>query len=128
MISNHLVGFLTVGVTWWPTFIFSAYAMAHKDKATSAVTYNPNDELEAYNNPAVHSHLSEYIAMATEVHEPYYDPKIEDIERDVLMRVEGGKRHGHYLIADGAIESSFTSTLSQVRPRSTSASLAIRPR
>jgi hypothetical protein len=44
------------------------------------------------------------------------------------MRVRGGKRHGRYWIADGAIDSSSTPTLSQVRARSTSASPAIRPR
>jgi hypothetical protein len=40
----------------------------------------------------------------------------------------GGKRHGRYWIADGAIDSSSTPTLSQVRARSTGSSPAIRPR
>jgi hypothetical protein len=102
--------------------------MAHKGKATSDVTYNPDDGPEAYTNPAVHSRLSEYTAMAKEVHGPDYDPRIEDIDGDVLMRVGGGKRHGRYWIADGAIDSSSTPTLSQVRARSTSVSPAIRPR
>jgi hypothetical protein len=47
-----------------PCSIFSAYAMAHKGKATSDVTYNPDDGFEAYSNPAVYSRLSEYTAMA----------------------------------------------------------------
>jgi hypothetical protein len=102
--------------------------MTHKGKATSDVTYNPDDGPEAYTNPAIHSHLSEYTAMAKEVHGPDYDPWTEDIDGDVLMRVGGGKRHGRYWIADGAINSSSTPTLSQVRARSTSASPAIRPR
>jgi hypothetical protein len=102
--------------------------MAHKGKATSDVTYNPDDRPEAYTNPAIHSRLSEYTAMAKEVHGPDYDPRTEDIDGDVLMRVGGGKRHGRYWIADGAIDSASTPTLSQVRARSTSASLAIRPR
>jgi hypothetical protein len=38
--------------------------MAHKGKTTSDVTYNPDDEPEAYSNPAVYSRLSEYTAMA----------------------------------------------------------------
>jgi hypothetical protein len=108
-------------------FIFSAYAMAHKGKATSDVTYNPNDGPEAYNKPAVYNHLHEYTAMAQEVHGLDYDPRIEDIDPDVLMRVGGGKRHGRYWIADGAIDSS-TPTSSHVRARSTSSSLAIQPR
>jgi hypothetical protein len=103
--------------------------MTHKGKVTSNITYNPDDGPEAYNNPAViYSRLSEYTAMAHEVHGLDYDPRTEDIDGDVLMRVGGGKRHGRYWIANEAIDSSSTPTLSQVRARSTSSSLAIRPR
>jgi hypothetical protein len=102
--------------------------MAHKGKATSDVTYNPNDGPEAYTNPAVYSHLHDYTAMAQEVHGPEYDSSTEQIDPDVLMRVGGGKRHGRYWIADGAIDSFSTPTLSQVRARSTGSSPAIRPR
>jgi hypothetical protein len=102
--------------------------MAHKGKAMSDVTYNLDDGPEAYNNPTVYSHLHDYTAMAQEVHGPEYDPRTEEIDSDVLMRVEGGKRHGRYWITDGAIDSSSTPTLSQVRARSTGSSLAIRPR
>jgi hypothetical protein len=70
--------------------------MAHKGKETSDATYNPDDGPEAYNNPAVYNHLSEYTAMAQEVHGPDYDLSTEDIDRDVLMRVGGCKRHGRY--------------------------------
>jgi hypothetical protein len=63
--------------------------MAHKGKATSDVTYNPDDRPEAYTNLAV-------IAMAQEVHGPEYDSSTEQIDPDVLMRVGGGKRHGRY--------------------------------
>jgi hypothetical protein len=101
--------------------------MTHKGKATSDATYNPDDRLEAYSNPAVYSLLHDYTAMAQEVHGPEYDPRTEQIDPDVLMRVGGGKRHGRYWIADGAIDSSSTPTLSQVRARSMGSSLAIRP-
>jgi hypothetical protein len=70
--------------------------MAHKGKATSDVTYNLEDGPEEYSNPAVYSHLSEYTAMAQEVHGPDYDPRTEDINEDVLMRVGGDKRHRWY--------------------------------
>jgi hypothetical protein len=100
--------------------------MAHKGKATSDVTYNPDDGPEAYSNLAVYTHLHEYTAMAQEVHGPDYDPRTEDINGDDLMSVRGGKRHEWYWIADGGIDSSSTPTLSQVRARSTS--LAIRSR
>jgi hypothetical protein len=100
--------------------------MAHKGKVTSDVTYNSDDGPEAYSNPAVYRRLHEYITMTQEVHGPDYDLRTEDINGDVLMRVGGGKRHGRYW-TDGAIDSSSTPTLSQVRARSTSSSPAIRP-
>jgi hypothetical protein len=65
--------------------------------------------------------------MANMVHGPKYDPRTKHINGEVLMRVEGSKRHGRYWLADGAVNSSSTLTLSQVQARSTSASLAIRP-
>jgi hypothetical protein len=102
--------------------------MVYKSKATSDVPYNLDDGPETYSNSAVYSRLSEYTVMAQEVHEPDYDPRTEDIDGDVLMRVGEGKRNGRYRIADGAIDSLSILTLSQVRARSTSSSLAIRPR
>jgi hypothetical protein len=65
-------------------------------KATSDVTYNLDDGPEAYSNRAVYNRLSEYTAMAQEVHWLDDDLRTEDIDRDVLMRVGGGKRHGRY--------------------------------
>jgi hypothetical protein len=91
--------------------------MAHKGKATSDVTYNPDDGPEVYNNPTVYSRLHYYTTMTQEVHGLEYDPRTEQIDPDVLMRFGGGKRHGQYCIADGAIDSSSTPTLSQVRAR-----------
>jgi hypothetical protein len=85
--------------------------MAHKGKATSDITYNPEYGPEAYNNPTIHSRLSDYTAMAKEVHGLDYDSRTEDIDRDVLMRVRGGKRHERYWIVGGAIDSSSTPTL-----------------
>jgi hypothetical protein len=61
--------------------------MAHKGKATFDVTYNPDYGPEAFSNPVVYIRLHEYTAMAQEVHEPDYDPRTEDIDGDVLMRV-----------------------------------------
>jgi hypothetical protein len=70
--------------------------MAHKGMEWSDFAYNPEDGPEAYSSPTAHSRLSEYTAMAQHVHGPYYDPRTEDIDRDVLMRVGRGKRHGQY--------------------------------
>jgi hypothetical protein len=79
-------------------------------------------------NPAVYNRLHDYTTMTQEVHGLEYDPSTEQIDPDVLMRVGGGKRHGRYWIVDGAIDSSSSPTLSQVRARSTGSSPAIRPR
>jgi hypothetical protein len=68
--------------------------MAHKGKATSDVTYNPDDGTETYSNPTVYSRLSEYTTMAQEVHGPDSNSRTKDIDGDILMGVEGGKRHG----------------------------------
>jgi hypothetical protein len=70
--------------------------MAHKGKATSDVTYNPEDGPETYNNPNIRCHLTKYTAMAKEVHGPNYDSRTEGIDRDVVMRAGGGKRHRRY--------------------------------
>jgi hypothetical protein len=70
--------------------------MAHKGKATSDVTYNLEDGPEAYSKPTIYNHLSEYTTMAEQVHGPDYDPKTKDTDKDILMRVGGGKRHGRY--------------------------------
>jgi hypothetical protein len=56
--------------------------MTHKGKATSDVTYNPEDRPEAYNNPVVHSRLTEYTTIAKEVHGLDYDSNTEDIDGD----------------------------------------------
>jgi hypothetical protein len=95
MITNHLVGFLVVDVTWWLTLLHLLnVCYVPQGKATSDITYNLKDGPEAYNNPVIHSCLTEYIAMVKEVHGLDYDLRTEDIDRDVLMRVGGDKRHG----------------------------------
>jgi len=111
-----------------PVSQFEAWAMAHKGKATSDVHYNPKDPPEAYSNSSVHTCLTEYTAMAREVHGPEYDPTSEDLDGEVVMRLGGGKKHGRYWIGDGAIDPARTRPLSQIRARSTSSSPAIRTR
>ena len=102
--------------------------MAHKGKVTSDVNYNPADPPEAYSNTTVHSRLSEYNSMATEVNGPDFDPSTEPIDAEVVMRVRGGNKHDRYWIGDSLIDTASTPTLAQIRARSTSSSPAIRPR
>jgi hypothetical protein len=63
--------------------------MTHKGKATSDVTYNPDDGPVAYSNPAVYSCLHEYTVVAQEVHALDYDLRTKDIDGDVLMSRDG---------------------------------------
>jgi hypothetical protein len=52
--------------------------MAHKGKATSDISYSPDDGPEAYSNPAAYIRLSEYTAMAQEVHGPVSHPVLRN--------------------------------------------------
>ncbi|RLN39756.1 uncharacterized protein C2845_PM01G19520 [Panicum miliaceum] len=106
---------------------FMGWAMACKGKATSNVTYNPDDPPSAYNNPFIHS-LQAYIEMGRQVHGPDWDPTTQPLDGEFIIRVGGGKKHGRYYIGDGLLDTASTPTLSQVRARSTSSSPAIRPR
>ena len=101
--------------------------MSHKGKATSSVSYNPEDPPEAYTNLSVHTRISEYTSATMSVHGPEYDPSTEDFDAEIVMRVGGGKKHGRCWLGDGVIDSTSTPSISQIRARSTSASLAIRP-
>ena len=89
-----------------------AYALAHKGKATSDVTYNPEDSRSAYSNESVHSRLDGYTSMARVVHGPEYDPSAHDLDGEVVIRAGGGKKHGQFWIGDGTIDTASTSTLS----------------
>jgi hypothetical protein len=51
----------------------------------------------------------------------------EDFDREIVMRVEGGKKHVRYWMGDGVIDTSSTPSFSQIRARSTSASPGICP-
>jgi hypothetical protein len=128
MISHHLVSRSRRHMEGSSANKFMAYALSHKGKATSSVSYNTEDGPEAYINPSIYTRLNEYTSMAREVHGPEYDPTQEDLDAEIVMKVGGGKKHGRYWICDGAIDSSSTPTLSQIKARQTSSSAGIRPR
>ena len=102
--------------------------MSHKGKATPAVSYNPEDPPKAYTNPSVHTRISEYMSATRSVHGPQYDPSTKDFDAEIIMRVDGGKKHGRYWLGDGIIDSTSTPSLSQIRAWSMSEGPAIRPR
>jgi hypothetical protein len=93
---------------------FMAYAMAHKGRATSDVSYNPEDPPSAYSNATVHSCLSQYIEVAKEVHGLEYDPTTANIDGEVVMRAGGGKKHGWYWIGDSTIDTAATPSLTDL--------------
>jgi hypothetical protein len=68
--------------------------MAHKGKATSDVSYNPEDLPKAYTNASIHTHINDYTSAARSVHGDEYDPSTQDFDAEVIMRIGGGKKHG----------------------------------
>ena len=106
---------------------FKAWVLSKKGKATTNIDFNPDDPLEAYSDPSIHSHVTEYTAMARVVHGSEFDPSAQDLDGKIMMSVGGGKKHGRYWIGNSTIDTTSTPTLSQIRARSTSSSPAIRP-
>ena len=101
------------------------WALAHKGKA-SEVTYNPNDP-SVYTNLSIHTCINEYTEAVRQVHGPQWDSSAHPLDGESIMRVGGDKKHGWYFISDGTLDMASTLTLAQVRAKSTSNSLAIRP-
>ena len=83
------------------------WALACKGKATSNVTYNPDDLPSAYSNLSVHSHIQAYTEMGRQVHGADWDPRTQPLDGEVIMRVGGGKKHD-----DGLVDTASTPTLS----------------
>ena len=70
--------------------------MSKKGKATANIDFNPKDPPEAYSDPSIYSRVSEYTAMARQVHGTQFDPSTQDLGGEIVMRVRGGKKHGRY--------------------------------
>jgi hypothetical protein len=106
-----------------------AFAMAHKGKVTAPdVTYNPADGPKAYSNASVYNKLSKYTSVARERHGEDFDPATQPLDTDLLMRLGGEKQHGRYWMADNIVDSASVPNLAEIRARSTSSSVPIRPR
>ena len=102
--------------------------MAHKGKATSDISFNLEDPPEAYTNPNVHSRISEYTEVARLLQGSDHNSSTQDFDGEAVMRAGQGKKHGHFWLGDGVIDTASTPSLSQIRARSTSESPAIRTR
>jgi hypothetical protein len=105
-----------------------AYGLARKGKATSNVTFTPDDPPESYSNPSVHTRISSYATEARSVHGPDWDPSTDDIDGTMVMRIGQGKKHGRYWLGDGILEPSEIPSLSQIRAQTPSGGPAIRQR
>ena len=105
-----------------------AYAMAHKGKATSDISYNPADPPEAYSNPRVHTRITEYTKMGRALHGETWDPDTAPLSGEAIMRAGGGKKHGRYWIAHSLIDMASTPSLSQLRARTTDSTPPIHQR
>ena len=96
--------------------------MAHKGKASSDVSFNPDDLAKAYTNSSTYEKITEYTTAARSIHGPEYDPRTNNIDANTVMRIGQGKKHGRYWIGDSVIDTASTPTLSQIRAQSTTAS------
>ena len=108
---------------------FVAYHLAHKGKATAPDNqYNLEDGVEQYTNEAAYTKVTQYAAAARERYGPDYDPASQPLDTDLLMRLGGGKQHGRLYMADSSVSSDSVPSLAEIRSRSTSSSMPIRPR
>lgn len=108
---------------------FVAYHLAHKGKATAADTqYNPEDGPDAYTNATAYTKVTEYTAAARERYGADFDPATQPLDTDLLMRLGGGRQHGRLYMAGSTVSSGSVPNLAEVRSRSTSSSIGIRPR
>jgi hypothetical protein len=103
--------------------------LAHKGKATaSEITYNPDDPPEVYNNPSIHSRFITYAETGSHIHGPKWDPISAPFDGETVMRIGGGKKHGHYYMGDSLLDTASTPTLAAVKVMDTGNAPPIRPR
>jgi hypothetical protein len=107
---------------------FMAYGLARKGKATSDVTFSPDDPPESYSNSSVYTRISSYALEARSVQGPEWDPNADDIDGPTVMRIGQGKKHGRYWLGDGTLDSGSVPTLSQIRVETPTGGPVIRQR
>jgi hypothetical protein len=91
--------------------------MAHKGRATSDVTFNPDDPPEAYNNPTIQPRIAKYTTVARQVRGPDFDPVREPLDSEIVVMIGEGRKHGRYFVGDSLLVSRDVPTLSQIRSR-----------
>jgi hypothetical protein len=103
--------------------------LAHKGKATvSETTYNPDDLLEAYINPSIHSRFTTYAETGRQIHGLEWDAIRAPFDGETVMRISGEKKHDHYYMGDSLLGMTTTPTLMAVKAKDTGNAPPIRPR
>jgi hypothetical protein len=100
-----------------PCSELQAYGIAHKGKAKADVTFNVDDPPEAYSNPTIQSRITRYVTTAREVSGPDFDPVIEPLDGESVVRRREGRMHGRYHVGDSHLVPSTFPTLAAVRSR-----------
>jgi len=96
--------------------------MSHKVKATSDVSFNPEDPPEAYTSESAYKKDTENHKAARAMYGLDYDPTADNIDACLVMCLGKGKQHGRYWMANNVIDSTTTPTVSQIRAQTTSGS------
>jgi hypothetical protein len=106
-----------------------AYMLAHKGTATaSETTYNPDYPPSAYSNPSIHSRFTTYAETGRQIHGPEWDPIRALFDGETVMRIGGGKKHGHYYMGNSLLDTATTPTIAAVKAKDTGNAPPIRPR
>jgi hypothetical protein len=98
--------------------------MAHKGRATSDVTFNPDNPPEAYTNPTIQPRIAKYTTVARQVCGPDFDPVREPLDPETVVRIGEGRKHGRYFVGDSLMVPRDVPTLSKVRSRDRATSSA----
>jgi hypothetical protein len=98
--------------------------MAHKGRATSDVTFNPDNPPEAYTNPIIQPRIAKYTTVARQVRGLDFDPVREPLDPETVVRIGEGRKHGRYFVGDSLLVPRDVPTLSQVRSRDRATSSA----
>jgi hypothetical protein len=62
--------------------------MAHKGRAMSDVTFNPDNPPEAYTNPTIQPRIAKYTTVARQVRGPDFDPVREPLDLETVVSLE----------------------------------------
>jgi hypothetical protein len=86
--------------------------MSHKGKATSDVSFNPDDPPVAYTSSTAYEKMMAYTEASRSIRGLEYDPWTDNIDAETVMRIGQGKKHGRFWISDSVIDTASTPTLS----------------